>query len=79
MDNHDFQPGSHVPRGDSGTARVGARYPSGHGEHGAMAIRLLNRALAIAQAAARRCECQYARGAAQPRAGAGRRGARARQ
>ena len=33
---------------------------SGHGDHGAMAIRLLNRALAIAQAAARRCERQYA-------------------
>ena len=60
MDNHDFQPGIHGPRGDSGTARVGARYPSGYSEHGAMAIRLLNRALAIAQAAARRCERQYA-------------------
>jgi len=65
MDNHDFQPDSGVPRGDTGTSRtarvgrVGARYSVTHGDHGATAIRLLNRALAIAQAVARRCECQY--------------------
>jgi bacterioferritin len=59
MNNHDCQPGTRVPRRDSRAARASAGNRTSRGDNAVMAIRLLNRALAIAQAAARRCERQY--------------------
>lgn len=59
MDHHPLQPNANLPRDDARTVRMGTGSAAGHDGTGAMAIRLLNRALALAQAVRRRCERQY--------------------
>lgn len=59
MDNAQLQPNASLPRDDARTGRTGTGSAAGHDGTGGAAIRVLNRALALAQAVTRRCERQY--------------------